>query len=193
MIILSIPLIITGLLIKSTSKGPVFFRQKRVGLNGDLFVCIKFRTMYTNLENQGTITTAADSRITPLGRLLRRFKIDELPQLWNVLLGRMSLVGPRPDVPGYADRLKGEDRKILSLRPGITGPASLRFRNEEELLATVSNPKTYNDTVIWPEKVKINLDYLQNWRFLKDICCILETIIPVRNGNSQSVSDVYHQ
>lgn len=129
-------------------------------------------------EKLGSITTAADSRITLIGKLLRKFKLDELPQLWNVFTGKMSFVGPRPDVPGYADKLEGSDRKILELRPGITGPASIYFRNEEELLAGVENPKEYNDAVIWPRKVQLNLEYLDNWGFWKDIGYILVTLFP---------------
>lgn len=106
-----------------------------------------------------TVSVAGESRITPLGHVLRRYKLDELPELWNVLLGDMSFVGPRPDVPGYADQLEGGDRDVLKLRPGITGPASLKYANEEELLATVEDPIKYNDEVIFPDKVRINLEY----------------------------------
>jgi lipopolysaccharide/colanic/teichoic acid biosynthesis glycosyltransferase len=176
--VLFIPFVFIAILVKLTSKGPVFFRQQRVGQKGGLFVCIKFRTMYANSEIQGSITTAADSRITPMGRFLRRFKLDELPQLWNVLTGKMSFVGPRPDVPGYADQLKGEDRRILSLRPGITGPASLCFRNEEQRLAKAADPKVLNDKIIWPYKVALNRKYLKDWSFFKDIGYILVTLCP---------------
>jgi lipopolysaccharide/colanic/teichoic acid biosynthesis glycosyltransferase len=137
--------------------------------------------MFTDAERHGTITTSTDSRITPIGRWLRRYKLDEFPQLWNVLIGKMSFVGPRPDVPGYADRLEGAARTILELRPGITGPASLYFRNEEDLLATSKDPREYNDTVIWPRKVELNLAYAENWSFWKDIGYILITVIPALN------------
>lgn len=114
--------------------------------------------------------------VTPLGAVLRKYKIDELPELWNVLIGDMSFVGPRPDVPGYADRLTGDDRLILKLRPGITGPASLKYANEEEMLAQVENPVLYNDEVIFPDKVRINLDYYYNHSFMQDLRLILQTI-----------------
>jgi lipopolysaccharide/colanic/teichoic acid biosynthesis glycosyltransferase len=140
--------------------------------------------MYIGSEHKGTITSAIDNRITPIGHFLRKFKLDELPQLWNVLIGKMSLVGPRPDVAGYADKLMGENRKILELKPGITGPASLYFRNEEEVLAQVDNLKQYNDTVIWPKKVELNLDYYYHWSFWKDIGYILRTILPGLNRYS---------
>lgn len=169
------------LLLKVTSKGPVFFRQQRVGRHGKLFQCIKFRTMNTGAEASGTVTTASDNRITPVGHFLRKYKLDEFPQLWNVLIGRMSFVGPRPDVPGYADQLSGADRKILDLAPGITGAATLFFRYEEELLAGVKSPQQYNDEVLWPIKVRINRMYLENWSFWKDIGYILVTLFPRLN------------
>jgi lipopolysaccharide/colanic/teichoic acid biosynthesis glycosyltransferase len=134
--------------------------------------------MTTGADAQGSITTSGDVRITPIGRFLRRFKLDEYPQLWNVLIGNMSFVGPRPDVPGYADRLSGDARRILQLRPGITGPATLYFRNEEELLSSVADPKKYNDEVIWPKKVEMNLQYLDTWGFWKDIGYIFVTVLP---------------
>lgn len=151
-----------------------FFRQKRVGRNGELFTVIKLRTM--RAAGGTTVTTADDARITPLGAKLRRYKLDELPQLWNVLIGTMSFVGPRPDVPGFLDCLEGEDRELLCLRPGITGPASLKYRDEEKILAAVDDPERYNAEVIWPDKVRINLDYMRNWSFAKDIGYILRTI-----------------
>lgn len=168
-------------IVKLTSKGPVFFRQQRVGRHGRLFECIKFRTMTVGAESAGTVTTASDVRITKTGHFLRKYKLDEFPQLWNVLLGRMSFVGPRPDVSGYADMLEGNQRTILDLRPGITGPATLFFRYEEQLLALVKHPKEYNDTVIWPAKVRINMHYSEKWSFLKDIGFIMVTIIPPLN------------
>jgi lipopolysaccharide/colanic/teichoic acid biosynthesis glycosyltransferase len=137
--------------------------------------------MVIGAEKGGTITSANDARITPAGALLRRLKLDELPQLWNVLVGKMSFVGPRPDVPGYADKLEGAARRILALRPGITGPASLYFRNEESLLAKVNDPKRHNDEVIWPKKIELNLDYADKWSFRKDLGYILVTIVPGLN------------
>ncbi len=156
--------------------GPVIFTQKRVGCNGKLFTMYKFRSM-TVSHSGSSISVAGESRITPLGAKLRRFKLDELPELWNVLIGDMSFVGPRPDVPGYADKLQGEDREVLKLRPGITGPASLKYRNEEELLALQADPVKYNDEVIFPDKVRINLYYLNHYSFWMDIKMIIYTVL----------------
>lgn len=170
-------LIIVAILIKiKMPGGPVFFTQKRVGRNGKLFTMYKFRSM-TVSHSGSSISVAGESRITPFGAKLRKYKIDELPELWNVLIGDMSFVGPRPDVPGYADMLKGEDRDILKLRPGITGPASLKYRNEEELLSHVDDPIKYNNEVIFPDKVRINLYYLHNYSFWTDIKLILCTVL----------------
>ncbi len=155
--------------------GSPIFKQKRVGEKGRLFTMFKFRTMYVN-HNGISVSVAGESRITPLGFFLRKYKIDELPALYNVLIGEMSLVGPRPDVSGYADILTGDDRLVLELKPGITGPASLKYSNEEEILAKVNNPVQYNDEVIFPDKVKINLDYYYNRSFFGDIKIILNTI-----------------
>ena len=173
-----LPLCLISILIKTNSPGPIFFKQHRVGRHGHLFRCIKFRTMHPESEKQGTVTAAGDNRITPIGRFLRKFKLDEIPQLWNVLTGNMSFVGPRPDVPGYADRLQGDNRRILELYPGITGPATLKFRDEETLLAQVPDPQRYNDEIIFPEKVRMNLEYLNHWSFGKDIGYILMTVMP---------------
>lgn len=156
--------------------GPVLFTQKRVGKDGKLFTMYKFRSMTVG-HGGSSVSVAGESRITPLGAKLRKYKLDELPELWNVLIGDMSFVGPRPDVPGYADRLQGEDRKILQLKPGITGSASLKYRNEEELLAKQDDPVRYNDEVIFPDKVRINLDYLEHWSFWLDMKIIIYTII----------------
>lgn len=155
--------------------GPVIFTQQRVGRYGRLFTMYKFRTM-TVAHGGSSISVAGESRITPLGAVLRRYKLDELPELWNVLIGDMSFVGPRPDVPGYADKLQGEDRLILNLRPGITGPASLKYANEEEILAQVADARWYNDHVIFPDKVKINIDYYYHNTFIGDIKLIFQTI-----------------
>lgn len=172
---LFLPLLVIGIIIKFDSKGPMFFMQKRIGKNGKPFRICKFRTMYDQAEGD-TVTTADDPRVTRIGHWLRHSKVDCLTELVNVFIGQMSFVGPRPDVPGYADQLQGDDRRILQLRPGITGPASIKYRNEEELLAQEADPKTYNDTVIWPDKVKINLDYLDNWSFFGDLKLIFKTI-----------------
>ena len=156
--------------------GPVFFQQARVGRGGKLFTIYKLRTMRTSHDGT-SVTVAGQSRITPLGAVLRRYKLDELPELWNVLVGDMSFVGPRPDVPGYADLLVGEDREILQLRPGITGPASMKYRNEEELLARQEHPHRYNDDVLFPDKVRLNRYYLHHYSFAKDIQMIVCTIL----------------
>ena len=153
----------------------MFFSQERVGKDGKTFILYKFRTMKIG-HSGSSVSVAGESRITPFGAKLRKSKIDELPELWNVLIGDMSFVGPRPDVPGYADKLTGEDRDILMLRPGITGPASLKYRNEENLLALQENPQEYNDTIIYPDKVRINLYYLRNYSFAIDIKMIFCTI-----------------
>jgi lipopolysaccharide/colanic/teichoic acid biosynthesis glycosyltransferase len=160
----------------------VFFLQKRVGKDGRLFTIIKFRTMMVN-DGKNTVTAVNDLRITRLGGFLRKWKLDELPELINIVLGEMSFVGPRPDVPGYADKLTGNDRKILSLRPGITGPASLKYYNEEEILAGVENPKEYNDRVIFPDKVRINLKYLERCSLPEDLKIIYYTIIRKEDEN----------
>ena len=159
--------------------GPVLFVQKRVGQYGKLFSMYKFRSMTVG-HSGSSVSVAGESRITPLGAKLRKYKLDELPELWNVLIGDMSFVGPRPDVPGYADQLKGRDRDVLKLRPGITGPASLKYRDEEELLAQVEDPQKYNDEVIYPDKVKINLFYLDHYSFIKDIQMIFCTVLGKR-------------
>jgi lipopolysaccharide/colanic/teichoic acid biosynthesis glycosyltransferase len=178
LIFCSFPFVVIAALVRGSSSGPVFFRQKRIGKGGKCFQVIKFRTMFGDTESQNTITRSGDPRITPVGKFLRRFKLDELPQLWNVFMGKMSFVGPRPDVPGYADKLEEEARKILELRPGITGPATLYFRNEEELLAKAENPKEFNDRVIWPKKVQLNLCYYYHWSFWRDIGYIIVTVFP---------------
>ena len=169
-------LVLLSLLIKFTSKGTIFFIQERVGENGVFFKMIKFRSMQMIKDLDGTISVKGDIRVTKVGSFLRRYKLDELPELWNVLVGDMSLVGPRPDVPGYADFLRGEDRNILKLKPGITGPASLKYANEEEILARQENPKEYNDKIIYPDKVRINLDYYYQSNLWIDIKIIFATI-----------------
>ena len=153
-----------------------FFIQQRVGRKGRLFKVVKIKTMRPIKSIDTTITAENDPRITKLGAFFRKTKIDELPQLWNVLLGQMSFVGPRPDVPGYADKLTGEQRVVLSIRPGITGPATLKYKNEEALLAAQSDPKKFNDEVIFPDKVKINMEYIQNYSFKQDLRYIVQTI-----------------
>ena len=170
--------------------GPAFFVQKRVGKGGKLFNCHKFRTM-TVKHNGSTVSVAGDSRITPFGAVLRHYKLDELPGLWDVLIGNMSFVGPRPDVPGYADKLTGDDRDVLKLRPGITGPATLKYRLEDEMISDYVAKRQaegdkrpmqeiateYNDKVIYPDKVRINCYYYRNYSFWKDIEMIFATVL----------------
>ena len=170
--------------------GPAFFVQKRVGKGGKLFKCHKFRTMTVN-HNGSSVSVAGDSRITPFGAKLRHYKLDELPELWDVFIGNMSFVGPRPDVPGYADKLEGDDRDVLKLRPGITGPATLKYRLEDEMIAEYVAQKQlqgdlrdaqtiavkYNDTVIYPDKVMLNCYYYRNYSFVKDIQMIFCTVL----------------
>lgn len=184
-------LLVVAILIKlKMPGGPVLFVQKRVGKDGKLFDCHKFRTM-TVKHNGSTVSVAGDSRITPFGAILRHYKLDELPGLWDVFIGKMSFVGPRPDVPGYADKLQGNDRRVLELRPGITGPATLKYRLEDEMIAEYvarkqaagdSRPMQeiavkYNDNIIYPDKVRINLYYLYHYSFIKDIQMILCTVL----------------
>ena len=212
-------LLVVAVLIKvKMPGGPAIFTQKRVGRGGKLFTCHKFRTMkpapsqsITDSALNGgempngwsTVSVAGDTRITPFGAKLRHYKLDELPGLWDVLIGNMSFVGPRPDVPGYADALTGEQRRVLLLRPGITGPATLKYRLEDEMLASLHlspDHKSvidwqgkchslqkgiseadlavwYNDNVIYPDKVRINLYYLDNYSFIKDIQMIFCTVL----------------
>ena len=173
-------LIILAILIKvKMPGGPAFFTQKRVGQHGRLFTMHKFRSMAVS-HDDASVSVAGEARITSFGATLRKYKLDELPELWDVLIGNMSFVGPRPDVPGYADMLTGDDRRMLELRPGITGPASLKYRDEEELLAKVDNPIEYNDKVIFPDKVRINLYYLDHYSFWKDIQMIIYTVLGMK-------------
>lgn len=176
-LIFSFPVIIIAWLLASIdTKSNGMFMQKRVGKDANLFTIYKIKTMRNTKTTRSAIAGMNQSEITKMGMFFRRFKIDELPQLFNVLLGHMSFVGPRPDVPGYADKLIGDDRKVLLLRPGITGPASLKYKNEEYILAQQDNPERYNDNVIWPDKVAINLSYIENYSFWNDIKYILNTI-----------------
>ena len=175
-LILTLPIVIVAmLLIVFTSKGSPLYFQTRIGYKGKPFNIIKLRTMVIS-EGDSTVTTLNDIRITSVGKVLRKLKIDELPQLINVLIGDMSIVGPRPDVPGYADKLKGDDRIILTVRPGITGPASLYFRDEEVLLSKQENPKEYNDNVIWPQKIAMNKKYVEDWSFKMDLIYLIKTV-----------------
>jgi len=176
-IILTIPLfLIITIVIRVRTGTPLIFKQKRTGKDGRLFTIFKFRTMSDNVDFN-TVSTSKDYRITPEGAYLRRWKLDELPELFNVLKGDMSFVGPRPDMPQYAHSLSEEGKKILRMRPGITGPATLKYIDEEEILANVPDPVKYNDEVIFPDKVKINLKYLERYSLLEDIKLIYYTLI----------------
>lgn len=180
LVVLSPILFVVWILIRiKMPDGPAVFIQKRVGKGGRLFTMYKFRSMSAH-HSGSTVSVAGESRITPLGAKLRRYKLDELPELWNVFIGDMSFVGPRPDVPGYADKLEGDDRRVLQLRPGITGPASLKYRDEEVLLAAQANPQEFNDKVIYPDKVRINLYYLDHYSFVADIKMIIATVLGKR-------------
>ena len=169
------------------------FVQSRVGQFGKLIQTKKIRTMRNVPNMDSTVTVAGDSRITAIGAKMRSWKLDELPQLWNVLVGDMSFVGPRPDVPGYADTLSGADREILQLKPGITGPATIKYRNEEEYLSDALDAKVFNDTVLYPDKVRINLDYMRNWSLVNDIKYILMTLRIVAVPPSLNASYSSHQ
>ncbi|MGB5323310.1 sugar transferase [Lutimonas sp.] len=173
--ILVLPLMILFVLATISTGKFGLYCQHRVGMHGQLFVMYKVRSMKEGDDTFG-ITLNNDPRITRFGRFLRNTKLDEIPQLWNVFIGDMSLVGPRPDIQGYADQLLGEDRVILSVRPGITGPATLRYKNEEALLALQTDPIHYNDSVIWKDKIEINKLYIKNWSLKGDITYILKTI-----------------
>lgn len=161
--------------IETRSNG--LFIQERIGKRGKLFKVFKIKTMKHISSIDTTVTTKGDARITKSGAFFRKTKIDELPQLFNVLLGSMSFVGARPDVPGFADKLVGEDKMILELAPGITGPSSLKYKDEEELLAKQKDPEKYNREVIWPDKVRINKSYIKEWTLKKDVEYIIKTII----------------
>jgi len=178
LIFLPVILVVAFLIKIKMPNGPILFNQKRIGKEGIPFALHKFRTM--RVQHSGSsITVAGQSRITPLGQFLRKYKLDELPQLFNILKGEMVFVGPRPDVEGYADQLVGEDRKILKLHPGITGPASLKYSNEEFLLAQQDDPKKYNDEVIYPDKVRINLEYYYHRNLFVDFKILLQTFVKV--------------
>ncbi len=177
-LIFTAPIILIAWLVASfETRSNGFFIQERIGKDGSLFEVVKIKTM-KNVERVGTtITTLNDVRITKSGVFFRQTKIDELPQLWNVLVGQMSFVGPRPDVPGYADLLEGDCRIVLSIRPGITGPASLKYKYEEAILAQQDDPVKFNNEVIWPDKVKINRSYIENYKFSMDLYYIWKTIV----------------
>ena len=183
-------LLIIALLVRAKIGRPVFFVQERIGKDGKPFKIHKFRTMEEGFD-ESPVSIAGEKRITPFGAKLRHYKLDELPELWDVFIGNMSFVGPRPDVPGYADKLEGDDRDVLKLRPGITGPATLKYRLEDEMIAEYVAQKQqegdqrdaqeiaveYNDTVIYPDKVRLNCYYYRNYSFVKDIQMIFCTVL----------------
>ena len=157
-------------------KGRFLYRQVRVGKDGKLFRIYKIRTLADNSELGGSVTVADDERILPFGKWLRESKVDTFLELINILIGDMSFVGPRPDVPGYADKLEGDDRIILNMRPGLTGPASIKYRHEDAILSQQTDPQRYNDEVIWPDKVKINKEYYENWSIWRDVTILWKTV-----------------
>jgi len=165
-----------AVLIKVTSKGPVFYRQERVGRSGKLFRIAKFRSMYLHADRSGLlVTSAGDPRVTPVGRILRRLKLDELPQLWNVLKGEMSLVGPRPEVPCYVKSYSTSQRQVLTVRPGITDPVSILYRHEEKTLGEQADPERYYREVVMPDKLNLNLEYLNHISLSYDLSVLLRT------------------
>ncbi|HPC04727.1 MAG TPA: sugar transferase [Syntrophales bacterium] len=170
---------LVGLWIRVCDGSPVFFRQKRVGRGGVPFRMWKYRTMVPGGETRGGLLTVGDdARITAAGRILRRYKIDELPQLFNVLSGAMSFVGPRPEVPRYVALYTPEQRRVLEMMPGITDPASIRFRRESELLADAGDPEDYYVRVLLPEKIRLNLEYGRRATLSGDLRIILCTLFP---------------
>lgn len=174
--IATLPIVVVSVLVATidTREWGVF-SQERIGRGGETFNVHKIRSMRTSKAHTTTVTRTSDPRITKFGAFMRRTKIDELAQLWDVVIGRMSIVGPRPDVAGWADELVGNDRIVLSVRPGITGPASIAFRDEESILESVQDPETYNRETLWPQKVRMNVEYVQNWSVWKDISYVKDT------------------
>lgn len=187
MLVLTSPVVAVAVVAARISTGePGIFRQVRVGRDGRLFTVYKVRTMRTVADRTSTVTTRTDVRVTRVGRIVRSLKVDELPQLVNVVRGDMSLVGPRPDVPGFADLLQGDDRLVLSVRPGITGPATLHFRHEEDLLASVDDPEAYNLEVVFPAKVRMNLRYVRSWSVALDLRYLARTVRQVMRRSADS-------
>ena len=177
LIIISLPfqvMILLGCIFSTRSNG--IYRQKRIGMNNQEFIIYKFKSMMDSVQNNDFQTSIGDPRITGFGKLIRRTKLDELPQLFNIIRGQMSFVGPRPDVPGYAEKLSEEIYYLDKVKPGITSPASIFFRNEEIILNRVRNKKHYNDNIIWPLKAKMNREYADTFSFLGDLICLLQTI-----------------
>ncbi len=184
LLLLSPILAVIALLVKLSSRGPIFYRQERVGRDGKTFRIVKFRSMLVDADKRGlAITAAGDPRITSVGLVLRRLKLDELPQLWNVLKGEMSLVGPRPEVSRYVESYSAAQRQVLSVRPGITDPASIIYRHEEQLLGTQSDPDRYYREVVLPHKLSVNLEYLRRMSFVYDLSLVLRTTCSIAAPN----------
>jgi lipopolysaccharide/colanic/teichoic acid biosynthesis glycosyltransferase len=180
-------LLVIALVVKLADRGPVFYRQQRVGQHGRLFWIWKFRTMVINADRQGLgVTKDGDQRITPVGRWLRKTKLDELPQLWNVWRGEMSFVGPRPEVPQYVARYTPAQREILQLKPGITDLATLAFRNEEELLAAATDVESFYVVHCVPRKIELNLKYRERANLWQDTRIIVQTLWPWRQSGTPS-------
>lgn len=173
-VVFAIPMMLMWLISTIETNQNGLFMHNRIGQNGKLFKMYKIRTLKGSYKNP--ITTDKTHQITRFGKFFIKYKLDELPQLFNILNGTMSFVGPRPDVPGYADELNGSDRLMLTVKPGITGPAQIKYRNENQLLKKSHDPIKLNDEVLWPDKVKINNDYVKNWSFRKDLSYLWRTI-----------------
>jgi len=189
LVLLLFPMAMIAVAVLIFSGPPVLFTQERIGRSGGRFRILKFRSMTRDASAGSSVTISGDIRITKIGKVLRKWKLDELPQLWNVIRGDMSLVGPRADVPSFMDRLRDEDRRILRLRPGLTGPAALAYRNEEELLASQADPEKYNAEVLFPDKVHINRQYLDNLSFGKDVHYLMATVAAIIwNGPDKNMS-----
>lgn len=174
-IFLSVPMFFLVLFASISTRSFGLFSQERIGRYGQVFRILKIRTMLKHYENKSPISVLNLNLITPFGMFLRKYNIDEWPQVLNVIKGEMSMVGPRPDVAGYADLLEGEDRMVLCVKPGITGPASIVFRNEDDILKKQKNPRYYNDSIIWPKKVELNKQYILNWSLWSDIKYLIKT------------------
>ena len=170
--ILILPILVLVIIASIDTSANGFFMHERIGQYGKPFKMFKIRTLKVEEHQLGRLTESA----TGFGNWLRRTKLDELPQIFNVILGQMSFVGPRPDVRGFADELRGENREILKIKPGVTGPATLKYKDEDYVLALQEDAENYNRTIIWPDKVRINLNYVRNWSFISDICYLLKSI-----------------
>ena len=180
---------VVAIFVKLSSPGPVFYCQERVGQRGRKFRIIKFRSMRVNGENLGPgVTVSGDPRITTVGKWLRKLKLDEIPQFWNVLKGEMSLVGPRPELPSYVRTYTAEQTKVLSVRPGITDSASIAYRHEENILASSVNPEEFYKTVVLPHKLALNLQYIERQSLAGDLVLVVETFLAVFSPSKRETS-----